>query len=162
MLDTNLWKEFKISDIFEIKKGKRHIEEDRVKGNVKYFSASEFNNGLTDMIENPLFIEKDALIYSTFGDCYYVKGNFTASDEISILINKKLNEKSGLFIATVLQQNKYKYAYGRKAFKNKFENEIIKLPTVNDKPDWNFMEKYIEKLEKLEKIRIKNLLENLR
>ena len=146
----NEWQDFKIKEIFEIIKGKRLIEEDREPGNVSYFSASQGNNGLTDMISNPLFIEKDSLIYTTFGDCYFVDGIFTASDEVSILKNKNLNTYNGLFVVTIITKNKYKYAYGRKAFKNKFENEIIKLPAKLNKknkyePDWEYMENYIKK-----------------
>lgn len=168
-INTSDWKEFIIDKLFTIKRGKRLIEEDRENGNVFYFSASQDNNGLTDKIANPLFIEKDSLIYTTFGDCYYVEGEFTASDEISILKNKHLNKNIGLFIATIINKNKYKYAYGRKAFQKKFVNESIKLPVKKDEnnnylidqhieysnegyiPDWNYMEKFIERLETRER-----------
>lgn len=163
-INTTDWKEFKIKNIFKVKRGKRLIEEDREKGNLAYFSASQENNGLTDKISNPLFIENDALIYSTFGDCYYVSGSFTASDEISILKNNMLNYKNGLFLATIINQNKYKYAYGRKAFQNKFIDETIKLPAkLNSnneyEPDWEYMENFIEELETRERERVKALLE---
>lgn len=163
-LNINDWKDFIIGKLFKIKRGKRLIEEDRESGDIFYFSASQDNNGLTDKIANPLFIESDSLIYSTFGDCYYVEGEFTASDEISILQNDNLNKNIGLFIATIINKNKYKYAYGRKAFRNKFVNESIKLPIKKDEnnrylidnykeysdkgyiPDWSFMENYIKAL----------------
>ena len=106
------------------------------------------NNGLTDNISNPIFIEKDALIYTTFGHCYYIEGQFTASDEVSILKHKKLNKFNGLFIATIINLNQYKYSFGRKAFKNKFSKDSILLP-VDSKgdPDWQFMEDYIKSLQ---------------
>ena len=164
-LGVDKWKEFKIGSFFEIKRGKRLTEEDREKGNLEYYSASEFNNGLTDRISNPLFIEENALIYTTFGDCYYVPNKFTASDEISIWKYKGVDVYNALFIATIVNQNKYKYAYGRKAFKNKYEDEIIKLPIcyesdgitpIKDRdcvystegyvPDFDLMKKYILQL----------------
>ena len=89
-LNTDNWQEFEISDLFYITRGERLKSEDRESGNIPYYSASDSNNGLTDMISNPLFIEKNALIYTTFGDCYYVEGEFTASDEITILKNKNI------------------------------------------------------------------------
>lgn len=147
-LDTNIkWKKFKIVDVFNIYRGKRLKEEDREPGNVKYYSASQNNNGLTDMISNPLFIEKDALIYTTFGDCFYIEGEFTASDEISIMKNKNMNKYSALFISTIFKQNKFKYQFGRKAFYNKYKDEYILLPTNNDDEiNWNYMENYIKSL----------------
>ena len=133
--------------ISKVLRGKRLKSEDRESGYLRYFSASELNNGMTDCIANPLFIEKDALIYTTFGDCFYVNGEFTASDEINIFKHSKMNQYNGLFIATIISQNKYRYRFGRKAFFNKFENEIIKLPIDKDENiNWQFMEDYIKSL----------------
>ena len=159
------WKEFIIKDLFDISKGLRFIAEDRISGNIPYYSASQKNNALTDMVGNPLFVDKDAIIYTTFGDCFYIEGEFTASDEMSILHNKNLNKYTGLFISNLISLNKYKYAFGRKAFQNKFINETIYLPIqknidnspkidktykYNKKgylPDWNFMEEYMKSIE---------------
>jgi putative type II site-specific deoxyribonuclease len=165
ILNTNNWRIFNLFDLFEeIKKGKRLIEEDRIKGQIAYFSASEFDNGLTDFINNPLFIEKDSLIYTTFGDVFYIEGEFTASDEITILKSKRINKYSGLFIATILNCNKYKYAFGRKAFLKRLKYQTLLLPIQTDLegipiidkknkfhkkgyiPDWEYMETYIKSL----------------
>lgn len=146
-LNIKQWKEFRINELFKIIRGKRLVEIDRTSGEIPYYSASDFDNGLTDKIGNPLFIEKDALIYTTFGKCYYVEDKFTASDEISILKNENLNIYNGLFIATIITQNKYKYTFGRKAFENRFSENLIKLP-INAKGgiDFQFMENYIRSL----------------
>lgn len=144
------WQEFRYIDVFGedgVSRGMRLIESDRQEGDVLYFSASDSNNGLTDSISNPLFIEKDALIYTTFGSCFYVEGEFTASDEISIFKHKNLNLYNGLFLATVITNNKYKYTFGRKAFHNKFSKDYIWLPVdKNWSPDWELMESYIKSL----------------
>lgn len=149
------WQEFKMIDIFEqIIRGKRLKSEDREHDTSQkqtlYFSASELDNGLTDTISNPLFIEKNALIYTTFGDCFYVEGEFSTSDEINIFKHSQMDKYSALFIATIIAQNKYRYRFGRKAFFNKFENEIIKLPAKQEngkfKPDFAFMSDYIKNL----------------
>ena len=144
-LNGRKWGTFYIKDIFRFYRGRRLKSEDRLMGEIAYYSASEINNGLTDKISNPLFIEKDALIYTTFGDCFYVKGNFTASDEITILKHKMLNMYNGLFVRTIIQKNRFKYAYGRKAYLNKWIKEKIKLPVdINEEIDWKFMEDYIK------------------
>ena len=65
-LNSIQWADFTLSQVFPfIMRGKRLIERNRKKGNIPYYSASKENNGLTDIIENPLFIEKDKLIIST-------------------------------------------------------------------------------------------------
>jgi Type I restriction modification DNA specificity domain len=147
-LNVKEWSYFKYEEIFDTNlRGRRLTNENREKGTCLYFSASEFNNGLTDSIANPLFVEENAIIYSTFGDAYYIKSEFTASDEISIFKHTKLNRYNGLFIATIMLKNKYKYSFGRKAFRNKWVNDRIGLP-INSKgePDWQFMEDYIKSL----------------
>lgn len=163
-LGVDRWKEFQVGRFFKAERGMRHIAEDRLPGNIPYYSASQDNNGLTDMISNPLFLSDNALIFSTFGDCYYVKGCFTASDEMTILKCDGLTETVGLFLSTVLSQSKYKFAFGRKAFQNKLLDEWFRLPVQHDAagqpvidpsrkysddgyiPDWAFMEQYIGSL----------------
>lgn len=137
-----------MNDIFKMYRGKRQKSEDRINGEIHYYSASKENNGLTDKIQNPLFVDKNKLIFSTFGDSFYIEEKFTASDEITILDikNHTLNKYVGLFLVSVLKQLKYKYNFGRKAFADKLTNESIKLPTKNGKPDWKFMEEYIKSL----------------
>lgn len=154
-LNVNSWVEFQMISVFEQTiRGKRLKSEDREhdknQKQTLYFSASELDNGLTDSISNPLFIEKNALIYTTFGDCFYVEGEFSASDEINIFKHSQMDKYSALFIATIISQNKYRYRFGRKAFFNKFENEIIKLPAKQEngefKPDFAFMSDYVKNL----------------
>ncbi len=143
------WGEFFINEIFsEIQRGKRLTENNREKGNLSYYSASSSNNGLTDFISNPLFIEKDKLITTTFCDSFYVKGEFTASDEITIFSNEKLNKYSGIFISNLISSNKNKYAFGRKAFSDRLKRQKIILPlNKNNTPDYEFMENYMRMIE---------------
>lgn len=155
-LENIKWKEFTLEQIFsEIKRGKRLIEKDRIKGNIPYYSASKENNGLTDLISNPLFVEKDKIIITTFCDCYYIEGNFTASDEITMFGNEKLNKYNGLFLANIIKNNASKFAFGYKAFTERLKRQIIQLPKDEmNNPNWQFMEDYMKAIEKehLEKI----------
>lgn len=142
------WREFKIGDVFSVSRGKRLIEKNRKKGYIPYYSASATNNGLTDFIQNPLFVEKNCLIVTTFCDSYFIRGKFTASDEITILKNDFLNEFSGKYITNMITSNKNKFAFGYKAFTERITKQIILLP-VNSKgqPDYIYMENYIKSLE---------------
>ncbi|CBG39777.1 restriction endonuclease subunit S [Helicobacter mustelae] len=155
-LESVQWGEFVVGEIFDfVIRGKRLIERDRIKGNIPYYSASKEGNGLTDMIANPLFIAKNKLIISTFCDCYYVEGEFTASDEITIFGNDKLNKHNGLFIARIVKSNASKYAFGRKAFSERLMKQVVLLPIDSKgEPNYTFMESYMKALEAehLEKI----------
>lgn len=156
-LEGNKWSYFYLKDIFNISRGKRLKSADRFPGLVPYYSASKENNGMTDMISNPLFIERNALIFTTFGDSYYVEGEFTASDEVTILKNDFLNKYNGLFVSTILNMEKYRYSFGRKAYYEKILKVKISLPSIILEsgeiiPDYIFMENYIKNLNYSQKI----------
>ncbi|MGL5575978.1 restriction endonuclease subunit S [Cetobacterium sp.] len=166
-LNDKEWKEFKIYDLFSHQRGKRQVESNRKKGNIPYFSASQNNNGLTDFISNPIFqIDRNAIIYSTFGDSYYVEKMFSTSDEITILTKENLNKYNGLFLSNSINQNKSKYSFGRKAFSNKISKDKIMLPiNKNSEPDYKYMEQYTKSITetKLEKYKcyVKKQLEKI-
>lgn len=141
--DSTSWQYFQVGKLFEYTRGKRLTEAQRVPGNILYFSASEFNNGQTDRISNPLFVKSNSLIFTTFGDCYFVEQDFTASDEVTILENERMTKNIGIFIATVLSKEKYRFNFGRKAFTNKVIRLEIRLPASNGEPDWGYMEAFI-------------------
>lgn len=155
------WGEFKIGNIFEIARGKRHIEKNRKKGNIPYYSASSVNNGVTDFISNPLFVMGNKIIVTTFCDAFYVGNTFTASDEITILDNKYINKHNGLFISNSIMSNKSKYAFGRKAFTERIKEQIIMLPIDSQGwPNWKFMEDYIKQEQKQQAQKIIDYYEN--
>ncbi|WP_182688965.1 restriction endonuclease subunit S [Staphylococcus succinus] len=42
------WHSFVLEDLFEISRGQRQKSTDRISGDIPYYSASEYNNGMTD------------------------------------------------------------------------------------------------------------------
>lgn len=163
-LEKKEWKEFVLGSIFKISRGKRLIEKNRKRGEVQYYSASSINNGLTDFISNPLFLESNCIIVTTFLDAYFVKGTFTASDEITMLKNDYLNKHNGRFVVSSIIANKDKFAFGYKAFTERIKRQTILLP-VNSfgEPDYEYMENYIKHIEvkKLQQyIEYRNLKQN--
>lgn len=149
LLSSIEWGTYKIGDLFSLSRGKRLTEYDRKNGTIPYYSASKENNGLTDFISNPLFIDSNKIIISTFGDAYFVVGEFTASDEVTILDHEKLNEYNSLFIVQMIKQNKDKFRFGWKAFSNRIARQTINLPLTKDgSVDWLFMENFMKIVKK--------------
>ena len=103
-----------------------------------------------------------------FCNAYYQDESFYAVSHgrVNILQPKfNLNSRIGLFISTIINNEKYKYSYGRALYSNVVSSMVIKLPTQIDKangkyiidenrtysdegyiPDWQFMEDYIKSL----------------
>lgn len=140
--------EFRVGDLFDVQRGRRLKGADREPGDVVYCSATQSNNGVTDYIDNPLFIAKNKVTVSTFLDVFYQEGEFTASDEITMLGADWLDRSSGLFIATAIKKSQHGYGYGHKAFSKEVSNFVIDLPvTSTGQPDFDYMAQYIAHIE---------------
>lgn len=83
------------------------------------------------------------------GYAYYQPTQFTCSHDVNPLYRKdgKFNALTGLFVATVIMHDRYRWEYGRKWRPIRMEHSTIDLPaTADGKPDWQFMEDYIKSL----------------
>lgn len=170
-MDLNIgdWEPFVLGRLFTIKKGKRLTAEDQEDGNVNYIGAIDSNNGIANHIaQGPIHSGNTiSLSYNgSVGEAFYQKDPYWATDDVNALYAKYdgFNEAIGLFIATVLRQEKYKFSYGRKWTLENMKATIIKLPakhredgtkyidasrTFSDEgyvPDWTWMEDYIGSL----------------
>ena len=150
MIDTSKWNSFKIGDLFLIKKGKRLTKEVQVSGKTPYIGAVDSNNGLTNYIEQSPIHEGNTISLSyngSVGEAFYQAHPFWATDDVNVLYPKfNLTRNIALFICPILRLEKYRFAYGRKWTLEKMNESIIRLPTKNGNPDWQFMEEYIEKI----------------
>ena len=151
-LNVEKWHEFKIKDLFNIERGTITSLNKIDEGDIPIVSATDKNEGIA-FYGNVKGKYSNCLTASFNGVgtgfvCYhdYI---FNANTDCGVLIPKyrDFNKYIGIFISTILNMMKYKYSYGRKLSQDRLAEEVIKLPTTNDnKPDWNFMEKYIQNL----------------
>lgn len=160
-LGTNNWKEFLIGDIFEIYNGK-YITQEEIEENAGDFIAvqsGEENNGVLGKIDKQYCIDNNYTY--TFEKCLTVARSGSAGfvsyqnfgcvvgDSAKILLLKDKNHRNPfvyLFLRSLLMKNKYKYTYGRKVTTDKYLEETIKLPVVNDEPNWDIIEAYMKEL----------------
>lgn len=150
--DTSGWRYFKLSVLFDIKKGKRLTQENQSQGSIPFIGSTEYNNGITNYISNTDFLHSQNVITVTYNgsiaEAFYQSQIFWASDDVNVLYPKfELNNYIALFICTIIKQEKYRFNYGRKWFAERMEESQIKLPVdKNGNPDWQFMEDYIKSL----------------
>lgn len=152
-MKSRKWKEFKIEDIFTIKKGKRLTKKNQKTGRIPFIGATEKNNGITSFISKP----NDWKTYKNFigvnydgsvGFSFYHKKESIVSDSVLVLQNTKLSKRIALFFCTTIETLKEKYSYGRKLNSLRLEKEKIWLPIDDkDKIDYKFMEDYMKQLE---------------
>ena len=168
-LNVSEWKEFYLGKLFDIRKGKRLTAADQEDGNNNYIGAIDSNNGVANHIGQAPIHEGNTISLSyngSVGEAFYQFEPYWATDDVNALYSyyDDFNQYIGLFIATVLRKEKYKFSYGRKWTLENMNVSIIKLPIQHNPdgtpyidpnhiysedgyvPDWQFMEDYMKSL----------------
>lgn len=151
-LDVSNWKQFKISDLFNVK-GTKTTKLDDLElagsGMYPYVTTQAVDNGVAGYYgictEEGNVITADSAV---IGFCSYQEKSFSASDHVEKLIPKfEMNKYIALFLTTIINLENYRYNYGRKFNQTKIKETLIKLPIDSQgNPDWLFMENYIKSL----------------
>lgn len=175
-LDVENWKEFRFGHLIQKPyKAKSFNKEELdeisdINVGVRYITRTGDNNGC-ELIANKenipsQFIEKGNAISigDTTATCFYQAEDFIAGDHMVVVRADWLNKLRGIFIVSILQNEQYKYSYGRAFLMDRISDTIIKLPVVYNTdgvpfidaekryseegyvPDWKFMENYIKSL----------------
>lgn len=148
-----MWKEFFIEDLFEVKRGKRLIKKNQIKGIRPYVSSKGLNNGVDNFISNKdnVRVYNDCLTIAnsgSVGEVFYHPYEFVASDHVTHIKKKGLNKYQYLFLATIFKKLGEKYSFNREISDKRLKREKIMLP-IDEKgePDWGFMEQYMKRME---------------
>ena len=152
-LDRAEWKLFTISDLFKVVPGTRLRKQDMKEGNINYVGASAFNNGITAKIGNTENLHPAGVLTVCYngsvGRAFYQNEPFWATDDVSVLYPLfELNPAIAKFIIPVIFRVGSKYEYIDKWTGERIKESQIPLPANSvGHPDWDFMERYINKLE---------------
>lgn len=150
-LQVSKWEEYQLGDLFNIEKGKRLTKADMIEGTDNYLGAIDNNNGVRQKILAERLWKPNCITVNyngSVGEAFYQSDPFWASDDVNVLYPNgwELNKYIGLFIATIIKAERPKYNYGRKWKKEVMKKSVIKLPSKNSKPDWDYMESYMKSL----------------
>ena len=97
------------------------------------------------------------------GYAQYQEFKFTCSHDVNPLypnpaMGWTMNKYNALFLCGVIEQERFRWAYGRKWRPSRMKESVISLPVDSaGKPDWQFMEDYIKGVMDEEKIRLAQL-----
>jgi len=159
MLESVKWGEYKLGDLFEINPTKYYrLKNEEIlseNGKIVLISNSSVDNGVmgfsnlkANNIGNSITCSDTTLGAETM---YYQENDFIGYSHIQHLVPKfKLFNKSisSFIISACRVSTSKKYDYGNKFNRDAMNKTIIQLPTKDNKIDFNFMEKFISKLEK--------------
>ncbi|MBQ7856219.1 MAG: N-6 DNA methylase [Alistipes sp.] len=147
--DISKWKSFAlIPQLFDFSRGKRLTKADSIEGNTFLVTAGEENQGVKRSVDNDMDIYSNCITIDMFGYCVYRGYEFCCDDNILVLTpNQVISKYALMFIVTIINQDKYKFAYGRQYRQKTLLKHKIKLPADSSgNPDWEFMENYIKSL----------------
>lgn len=144
------WKKIKLyPTLFEMKAGNYYPANKYGIGKVPLISSSESTNGMTKLTNlEPSYLGNCLTIGKVSCSTYYQERPFCATADCTVLIPKfDMNKYTGIFIATIINKEGFKWNYGRQIRLNNCYNLEVELPVDNEgNPDFIYMEKYIKSL----------------
>lgn len=171
------WKEFRVGILFNIARGKTlssEAKEDFLGDDYSCINGGSVNNGelckMSGELQNMGFVLQDvpSLSLSRVGNSgltfLQTEPYYIADNAFSLTLKSQRNKYIYLFLSTCLNEEIFKYSYGRTISSEKYLKTIIKLPVkhnadgtifIDDEhtysedgyvPDWQFMEDYIKSL----------------
>lgn len=161
------WKEFKIEDLFKIKRPIARSQFDYEDGATPFVASGNYNNGIiryctpktNEILDKGNCITISPIDSSSFYQNQDFLGRGGAGSAIILLYNENLNSMNGLFIASVIRNKLTKYSYNNQLSSSSICREMITLPSLeNGEPDWEYMESYMKNIEKHTKKKLDNLL----
>ena len=170
-IDFSKWKTFLFTEVFIIKKGFYNKKpEESGNGTIPFLGATDKNNGVTayytkdeinsssktgslpnDTIDKKIFPGKSVCVTNngSVGYAYYQETEFKCSHDVNPLYRKdgEFNYFTGLFVASIIMKDRYRWGYGRKWRPERMVKSKINLSATNEgKPDWDWMEKFMKSL----------------
>lgn len=141
-------------EIFEFNKLFKYAQEETYDeiATVNLVSALTKDNGIKGVVGTNSYIPGNKLTITSngiyTGTAFYQEQPFVTQDSIAIeLIGQKLNKHIAMYLICLINNEKFRFNYGRKSSKTKLEQLKLKLPIiVPNQPDWEYMEMYIKSL----------------
>ena len=153
-IEAKKWKEFRIEDIFNVLSGVRLTKDNQVEGLCPFAGATDSNNGITEFVSNTNeSLDKNVLGVNYNGSVvenFYHPYETIFSDDVKRLHLRHYpdNKYVFLFIKTAILKQKVKYQYGYKFNGERMKRQYIMLPVnLENQPDYEYMEKYMQKKE---------------
>ena len=153
-IDTSSWKEFKLYELFSAESGDFDIKKEHINGlGVEVVTAGETENGILGKSDiTAKIFDGNTITIDMFGKCTYRPDCYKMVTHARVFSLKCLfadfDEKSGLYMTTMLQKLVNGFSYSNMCSWNKIKDLSIKLPVKeSEEIDWEYMQERITELE---------------
>ncbi len=161
-IDITTWKKFQVGKLFDILNGKGITKNEIYdhQGTLPAIQSGEEKFGLIGFLDYDYCVEQKytiskgaCLTVARSGSSGYVgyqPAQCVVGDSAKILEPKfEANKERLLFLRSILMVNKAKYAYSDKVTRESYSQDEIFLPvSSNDLPDWQYMDAYMQQMER--------------
>ena len=150
-LENVKWGEYNIEELFgKSTRGKRLKSDDRIVGDLPFVTAGETDEGVSAYIGNDVTIfSENTTTIDMFGSAKYRNYKYGGDDHIAVVHTENLPKFASVFVTAAINKSSHtgKFDYGRNFYAKDADNLVIKLPTKNDKIDFDLMESLISEIE---------------
>jgi len=152
MGDPAKWTSFEYQQLFTIDRGRGPRRKDLDgRGKTPFITSTDSGNGLSGFTSLPPCHQGNTIGVNrngSVGEAFYQPEPFCSTEDVHVFTPKfTLNPFIALFLTTLIRQERFRFAYGRKWGIERMKKSIIRLPTKRDgQPDWELMERYIKTL----------------
>ncbi|MCL2086296.1 MAG: restriction endonuclease subunit S [Oscillospiraceae bacterium] len=150
------WGEFRIGDLFDnIQQGSRLKKLDQIDGDLPFIMAGTTNTGLVKYVGNTdvRSFSENSITIDIFGNVFYRNYKYAAGDDTGVYRCEKepLSREVMLYYCTTLELALLgKFSFGKKLRSSQSHDMLVTLPTtLNNTPDFAYMERYIKAQQKL-------------
>lgn len=146
---TIRWENKRLDDLFELERGDFHSLKPLAKGTLATVSRTEADNGVVGYFERPhgskVYPAGLITVSSVTGDAFVQAEEFIATDNVLVCIPKgTFAVTSAYFVAAMINQQKWRYGYGRQCYKAKLGAMTIAIPWRNSGLDEDAMGRVVE------------------
>lgn len=151
--DSIEWQEFNLKKLFgKSSRGKRLKSFDRIFGTLPFVTAGEVNEGISAFIGNKVEVfNANTVTIDMFGSAKYRNYEYGADDHISVVHTENLDKCATIFITSAIHKASHngQFNYGKNFYAKDADELYIKLPTINNKPNYNYMSNLISAIQKI-------------
>lgn len=146
------YKEFRVGDLLNFESTKKSIHKRMItdfNGKYPYITRNTKAQGIDSYINYDIeYLNPGNTIslgLDTFVLYYQAKSYFTGNKVLIVSVKEReLTSNIALYLITVLRKKLSKYTWSAGINRTQIKDLKISLPTKNNEPDWEYMEKYIE------------------
>lgn len=158
MMDRSNWRWFRVGDLFPPQKCKCSNATELLEDGdeIAYIGAKKSDNGVMRYVkrDEKLVSRGNCLVFigdgqGSVGYTIYQPVDFIGSTTLIAGYNLHLNPYNAAFLVSILDQERFRYSFGRKFKKEIVANTKIQLPAVKldsgeYEPDWQYMETFVK------------------